>query len=144
MKIYDEMTGISENFADEALEFDAKDYKKRIKKNYCCGLVASLSLIIMIGATPWFDGASSRNGSGSGYAKEIHTFMSYSGPVFPLTMQTPNLNISAIREIKYDFYPYLLKKEIQLHKDGTENIISRSKREAIITDAYLLENKGDQ
>ncbi|MFI3250025.1 MAG: hypothetical protein R3Y07_03590 [Eubacteriales bacterium] len=147
MKIYDAITGISDEFVEEAINYKANTPNKTINWKQYTAMAASLGLVVGIGTYLWqnggFQGASSGNGSG-GSGNEIQSFMSYAGPVFPLTMEGENENISAIREINYDFSPYLPSEETQIWEDGSENVVSRSKKEAIITDTYLVENQGNQ
>ncbi|MFI3254169.1 MAG: hypothetical protein R3Y63_07490 [Eubacteriales bacterium] len=148
MKIYDAITGISDEFVEEALNYKADSEKKTKKWKHYCAMAASLAFVVGIGTYLWqngaFQGASSGNGSGGGFSgNEIQTFMSYAGPVFPLTMEGENEYISATRQINYDFSPYLPSEETQIWEDSSENVVNRSKREAIITDTYLVENQGN-
>lgn len=147
MKIYDAITEIYDEFVEEALNYKADGEKKTKKWKHYCAMAASFALVVGIGTYLWqngaFQGASSGNGSGGGSGNEIQTFMSYAGPVFPLTIEGENENISATRQINYDFSPYLPQEKTQVLEDGSENIFNISKREAIITDTYLLENQGN-
>ena len=59
------------------------------------------------------------------------TFMSYAGPVFPLTLRSENSGITAEREITLDFAPWI---------PAAENGYPRYSTDILVTDAYTLTN----
>lgn len=86
------------------------------------------------------DGGGGRGGS------EGITYMSYSGPVFPLTVQGGSDDLTAEREITFDFSPYDTVIEEYLtgeDKDGYKTYRTYDD-ESIITDRYTLSNNGTQ
>ena len=62
-------------------------------------------LVLTIGISLFFGGMGG-NAGGSGH-EDGSTFMSYAGPVFPLTLREENTSISADRSITMDFEPWV-------------------------------------
>lgn len=100
-KIFDAIGEIDGEYIEEAtripLEKEARNFKRWI------ALAACLVLLVGIGLSPLktflpFGGKSGIGGSG-----ENHSFMSYAGPVFPLTLDEEDKEISVSRDISYDF-----------------------------------------
>lgn len=92
---------------------DAKTIKKKSMPRWAkwsSGIAACLVLAIGVGSflLPRLGGnsASGSSAGGSGHA-EASTFMSYAGPVFPLTLLEDNDSISARRNITMDFSPWV-------------------------------------
>lgn len=72
-------------------------------------LAASLAVVVLgvgifTGFIPLLGGRAGQNGSGSDGAS---VFMSYAGPVFPLTLREENAAIAAQRNITLDFEPWV-------------------------------------
>lgn len=84
--------------------------KKKVRWKRWAALAACLAVVILgagtfTGVIPLLPiGGSS---SGSGGHDEASTFMSYAGPVFPLTLAEENDGITAAREITLDFSPWV-------------------------------------
>lgn len=90
------------------------------------GLVAALALILGAGFVfllPWGGGGGGGAGGSNG-----STFMSYAGPVFPLTLLEENGAITAQRDITFDFAPWQ----------------ERPRSDIRVTDAYTLTNTSGQ
>ncbi len=90
-----------------------------------------------------------------------NSFMSYAGPVFPLTLSAENNSITAERNITYDFElwknhwvtnEYMVSKEYYLSKDQYDQVLDdykeiypgggeyQSSNDVIVTDEYILSN----
>ena len=79
--------------------------------------------------------------SGGGGHDEATTFMSYAGPVFPLTLAQENDALTAAREITLDFAPWEpVWHEADWHKDGG---YWRSETDILVTDEYTLRNQAE-
>lgn len=85
----------------------AAEKKRRWKK--WAGLAASLAVVVLgvgifTGFIPLLGGRAGQGGLGSDGAS---VFMSYAGPVFPLTLREENTAIEAQRNITLDFEPWV-------------------------------------
>ena len=124
-------------------------------------IAACLALVVGIGSyiLPRMGGTA---GGGAAGHEEGSTFMSYAGPVFPLTMWEENNDISAERDITMDFAPwvpvwisneeeaasrtYLTEAERQevletYNKWFPEGGYYPSSNDIVVTDSYTLTNK---
>lgn len=107
------------------------------------GVCAALAVVVLGGAwlvTNVRMGGSS--GSGGGGHDEASTFMSYAGPVFPLTLEDENDSITAQRHTTLDFAPW---EPVWVEADYLEEggYWSRS-TDILVTDSYTLTNSADQ
>lgn len=82
------------------------------------------------------DGANSGSGGGDGL-----TYMSYAGPVFPLTVQDGGDGLTAAREIEFDFLPYISTDKRTYEFGGKTVVSQRYDDEVIVTDRYTLTNE---
>lgn len=64
-------------------------------------------LVLAIGLNLIFGGMGGNAGAGGSGHEDGSTFMSYAGPVFPLTLREENTSISAERRITMDFEPWV-------------------------------------
>ena len=64
-------------------------------------------LVLTIGVSLFFGGMGGNAGAGGSGHEEGSTFMSYAGPVFPLTLREENAAISAERTVTMDFEPWV-------------------------------------
>lgn len=102
-----------------------------------CLTVAFLGVGVAAGLIPLPFGA---NSGGSGH-DEATTFMSYAGPVFPLTLTEENNHLTAARDITLDFAPWEpVWHEADWHKDGG---YWRSDTDILVTDDYTLRNRAE-
>ena len=125
----------------------------------CLALIVGLGVGLYTGRIPLPGGS-----AGGGGHDEASTFMSYAGPVFPLTLQEENDFITAQREITLDFAPWqrewvsneeevaamegltdaerqeALEQQNEWFPDGG---YYRSSDHILVTDAYTLTNPGD-
>ena len=90
------------------------------------GVCAGLAVVVLGGA--WLLPRMGGNaGGGGGGHDEASTFMSYAGPVLPLTLGEENSSITAQRDITLDFAPW---------QDGNSTDIQ-------VEDSYVLTNPTD-
>ena len=142
-KLYDAITGIREDVVEAAQETPLRTVKKahwgrRVAVAAClCAAVGvgwGLSHLRM--------GASSGGGGGS---DAEGTFMSYAGPVFPLTLTAEQSGLTAERDITLDFAGYESRRETVLREDGTEDFTYETWESDIrVTDEYTLTNSADE
>lgn len=116
-RLYDAITNISEAIIEEAQE--AKPPKRTIvwKRWIAVAACFCIALTGMFYARSYIGGM-----AGGGSSGDSLTYMSYAGPVFPLTTSEETSCLTAERRINFDFSPY---------------------SSAIVTDGYLLENNSD-
>ena len=86
--------------------------------------------------------------AGGGTGNEGTSYMSYAGPVFPLSSTSDVDGIEVTRNTNWDFSPY--KSNViteQMHPDIPENTetftYDKYKTESIVTDQYVLTNPTD-
>lgn len=85
------------------------------------------------------------SGDGGNGGKDGMTYMSYAGPVFPLSAADGGAGISVERNIDFDFSPY--ETETETYKYDNEIYTDEhSDSKSIVTDRYTLSNAmgGDQ
>lgn len=128
-KIFDALSEISEKYIEEArttkLHKQARQWKKWV--------AIAASVLIVIGVSGIFAYRNHFNmgsSSGGGGHDESSTFMSYAGPVFPLTLSEADDTITASRNILYDF-----------PLTGKEN---KRVWGAFVTDSYNLSNTSNE
>ncbi len=160
--IYDAVTNIDEDL------IEAAQTKKRLPVKWMAA-AAAVALVVGVGsvALPKLLGgrqSATADGSGSG---EGSTFMSYAGPVLPLTLGEENGSIRVQREITMDFAPWVHRwitneedaaSRDWLTADEQEHVLEElekvypeggreeSSTDILITDQYVLTNDsaGDQ
>ena len=126
-------------------------------------------LCVVIGGVFLFArmGGNSAPGSGAGGSghDDGSVFMSYAGPVFPLTLQEENTAISAERSITMDFAPWIpawisneeeAASRTELTEEDRQDVLStynewypeggryQSSGNILVTDSYALTNEGTQ
>ncbi len=111
--VYEAITLIDDDLIDEAATYTPKK-KKVIHWKRWTALAACFILVIGLGnfAARFLGGrggstGSSPNEGNGGAGADGSTFMSYAGPVFPLTSLDDTDGIAAEREITLDFAPWL-------------------------------------
>lgn len=132
--------------ADENYIADAKAARKAKERPEWVkwtALAACLALVLGGGFSllrqMGFGGAGGGGGGGEGL-----TYMSYAGPVFPLSVQDDAGALSAEREIIFDFSPYdtVIEEYLPGEHDGETKTYRRYDDESIVTDRYILHNSG--
>lgn len=99
------MSDIREETVEDAVQYTPK--KKSWKR--WGAMAAALALVIGVGSylMPRMGGSSGSTGAAGEGTQEATTFMSYAGPVFPLTLKEGNAAITAQRDIALDFAPWV-------------------------------------
>lgn len=141
-KLFEAIGNIDEKYVLEAAA--EVSVKKRVRMK-CLAAAACVCVLIggiagVIGSGLF--GAATSPGQGVGGSDGI-TYMSYAGPVFPLSASVANEAISAERNIDFSFSPYRIRTESYEDRGEThyyENYSSAS----IITDSYVLSNASDE
>lgn len=135
-RLFAAMSDLDDKAVDEAAEAMEKRKKPWFWK---AGLAAALVLMAGAGSLlfllPWGGG-----GSGGAGSSGASTFMSYAGPVFPLTLREANGTITAQRDITLDFAPWLPVWEADEDGGGWYNY----ENDVLVTDAYTLTNASGQ
>ena len=107
-KIFDALTNVREEYIEEARTTPIKKTKISWKK--FTTIAASIVIVLGMGAVLIQNGlpfGGSAGGGGAGHDEGSSTFMSYAGPVFPLTLSEVEKEIVTGRNILYDFsLPY--------------------------------------
>ncbi len=147
--LFDAITNVDEKHIIEAKETKLK--RRGISKQGWRAMAACAVLAVAIfGVTSMmtYFGGSSDGGSmpseGAGGGSEGTVFMSYAGPVFPMTMQTGEDGIRAIRNVDYDFAPYEPVEQVRISGDGEEISYTDFDTETIVTDSYTLTNTSNE
>lgn len=159
-RLLEAMNSLSDTTLEENVPVTAG--KKRSWKKWAA-LAASLAVVVLgvgifTGFIPLLGGRAGQSGSGSGGAS---VFMSYAGPVFPLTLREENAAIEAQRNITLDFAPWvpvwisnqeeansctwLTEEErqevLELHNEHfPEGGRYESSTDILVTDSYTLTN----
>ncbi len=138
----DELLEIIGEAPDELIH-DAKTRQGKEKPRllkYLPSIAACLCLLV--GGAYLFTHVGGNDG-GSGLSGQ-QTYMSYEGPVLPLTVLENSEAITARRQIDFDFSPYLSREEPYTSLiDGSTTMLTRYDTEILITDSYELTNTGD-
>lgn len=131
MKLFHAITDIRDETIEAALD-------TKLQKSHAHSWIAAaacLLLVVGIGGiaamNKWLPFGGNTGGAGaggSGHADGATTFMSYAGPVFPLTLREGDPTITATRNIAYDF---ALANEDDLRVWGSH-----------VTDSYTIHNSS--
>lgn len=88
--------------------------------------------------------AAAESASGSGSDTKASTFMSYAGPVFPLTLREETAELTAERALTLDFAPYVPREEAYTDENGESHTRTVQSNAVLVTDAYTLTNSSDR
>ncbi len=143
-KIFDAITEVDDVLIEEARVTKLKKQFRKWKK--WIAIAASLVLVIGIGGFSLLRMGSFIPGgtSGSNGHSEGNVFMSYAGPVFPLTLSENTDGLSAKRKIDFDFSSYIPRKEEYETHDGKTKTYKRYDSEVIVTDSYMVKNSTNE
>ena len=122
-------------------------------------------LVLTIGVSLFFGGMGGNAGAGGSGHEDGSTFMSYAGPVFPLTLREENAAISADRTVIMDFAPWVpvwisneeeAASRTNLTEEEKQDVIDtynewypeggryESSSKILVTDAYTLTNSSSE
>ena len=163
-RLFQAMSDIGADKIDEAAEPHIP--KKTFHWKRWTALAAALALVVGVGSylLPRMGGGAANGGASGSGTDGASTFMSYAGPVFPLTLKEENAAVTAERNITLDFQPWvrvwrsneeeaaslqeLTEAERQeVLKDYNEWYPEggywRSSSDILVTDSYVLTNGAD-
>lgn len=104
------------------------------------GLCACLAVVILGGGALLLSQGGMGGSAGGAGHDGASTFMSYAGPVFPLTLREENDSITAQRNITLDFSPW---ERVWVESEVLEAGGSwRSSDDILVTDSYTLTNSS--
>ena len=130
------LSEIDGQMIDEAFPEEGTRLFPGKKWGFIAAAAAVLALAVGVGSFMLprmgeMNGTGGAPGGGGAGSDGAVTFMSYAGPVFPLTLREEDDEISARREITFDFAPWI---------PVTEGGYQRSSTDILVTDAYTLTN----
>ena len=142
-RLFAALTQISDRHIEEAAqppEKQAHPWRKWGTAAACVTLIAVTASIF-----PHLGGCGASMGdSAAPEAEEGYTeFLSYAGPILPLTLETPNDALTAERTVTLDFAPWVPRWE----EEGDLSIFPEGGRwrweeDLLVEDSYLLTNTG--
>ena len=137
--LYNAITDLPDARIEEALP-PRKEPKNRGGRKALLPLAACLAAAALFGA--WDHGLLGHGGAaGGGGTGEV--YMSYAGPVFPLSaLGDPDL--TAERSVTFDFSPYAPHEETWETPEGQTEQSTAWKSQAVVTDSYTLTNPTDK
>ncbi len=131
-KLFDAITEIRNDLIEQAQDTKPKAARPKLK---AWGVIAACAILVagLGGAMVWRNLSpivENAGSGGSGHEEGSTIFMSYAGPVFPLTMMEAQDEIIASRHISYDFSN---ASEDSFHERGAQ-----------VRDSYILSNNSEQ
>ena len=138
--LYNGITGINEDIVEDAQCFQPK---RKVKSWVTWSTVAACLCVAfwgVYGAARM--GIIGRMGNTSGGGEGI-TYMSYAGPVFPLSAQNGGDALRVERNVNYDFSPYeSITKSSEAN--GEVRTFESYASQSIVTDSYVLTNSSQE
>ena len=154
-KLYDAITDVDEGLIDKA---ETYDFSKNANQNQASKvrhflhrhkrlLISVAACICLVYGIGFFFIWGPAAGGGTG--NEGTSYMSYAGPVFPLSSTSDVEGIEVTRHTNWDFSPYRSNMITeQMHPDIPENTetftYDKYQTESIVTDQYVLNNPTDK
>ncbi len=133
-ELYTAIGGIRDELIERA---ETHKFRKKLPIARWGALAAGLVLLVGVGVgLRYFPPGGSAGGGGNAG----RTYMSYAGPVFPLTTLEDVAGLTAEREVNYDFSPYASYEESYEDAKGELHTYTRYNAEVIVTDSYRLHN----
>lgn len=134
-RLFAALSEISEEKIDEA---SPDDRTSRFQWKKWGALAAALALVIGAGSYVLprlgMGGSAGNSGAGGAGADGATTFMSYAGPVFPLTLKTADGDITAEREITLDFEPWVKVWWSNEEEAGSREDLTPEQRQEVLED----------
>lgn len=139
-KLYDAITLIDDDLIDEAGCYVPKT-RKTIRWKRWTALAACLALVVGASGAAWlglFDGmGASESSPGANTGEGVDggsVFMSYAGPVFPLTVQENTDGLTAQRDITLDFLPWAKLWISNEEEAAARTDLTEEDRQAVLED----------
>ncbi|MBR2046237.1 MAG: hypothetical protein IJ958_08910 [Agathobacter sp.] len=142
-KLYDAITEIDDEYVEKAENYDLTPQKFTFKKRHLAWIATAACLCLIVGTVvSIFLGGRSGGGGAHEYGS---AYMSYTGPIFPLTSTSDVTGIEVTRHTDWDFSPYESEiHTIELHPDIPSNTetytFDRYETESIVSEKYVLTN----
>lgn len=129
-RLFEALSEISEQKIDEAVP---SEEEKQFHWRRWGALAAALALVIGVGSyiLPRLGG---NVGSGGAGADGASIFMSYAGPVFPLTLKETDSSLTAQREITLDFEPWTPVWWSNKEEADSRDWLTPAKRQEVLDD----------
>ena len=163
-RLFEAMSELSDEKIDEGAAYTPK---KKFHWKQWTALAACLAILVagvgsVTGLIPIFRMGANSGGSGH---DEASVFMSYAGPVFPLTLGEANDSITARRDVTLDFAPWVPRWESNEEKLAERTWLTEEERQEalnqynewfpkggqyqydshiLVTDAYTLTNTSQE
>lgn len=163
-RLFEAMSELSDQKIDEGAAYTPK---KKFHWKRWTALAACLAILVVgvgsiTGLIPIFRIGANAGGSGH---DEASVFMSYAGPVFPLTLREANDSITAQRDITLDFSPWVPQWESNEEQLSDRTWLTEKERQEaleqynewfpeggqyqydshiLVTDAYTLTNTSEE
>lgn len=141
-KLYEAITNLSDETINEAQDHQLKRKAPAYRK--WGALAACLCIAIVGGIYGINQGGIPGGSSGSGNAGGGTTYMSYQGPVFPLTFEQPVSGLTAQRNVDFDFAPYKTATKTSKNDDGTIDSYDYYAEQTVVADSYTLTNTTNE
>jgi len=132
-RLFQALTDISERTIDEAAQPVA--VQKTIRWKRWTALAAAMALVIGLGGylLPRMGGSSAPGaGAGGSGTSGASTFMSYAGPVFPLTLAEETDAIEATRNVTLDFQPWVKTWQSNEEEAASRTDLSAEERQDVL------------
>lgn len=130
--VYDALTNVKDELVMEA---NKKPAKKRVNWMKWGGIAAVAALAL--GAGGWWAVRHMHMGSaagGGGHEDGSTVFMSYAGPVFPLTALEGGEGLEARRNLTYDFSPWIKTWQSNEDEANSRAGLTEEKRQEVLND----------
>lgn len=164
--LYDALTNVKDALVEEAADPRIVVVKKRA--NWLKWGSIAAAVVLVLGAGGWWAVSHMHMGSsagGGGHEDGSTVFMSYAGPVFPLTALEGGEGVTAERRLTYDFSPWIktwwsnedeAASRTWLTDEERQEVLDNynewfpegghyvSSTDLLVTDAYTLENPTEE
>lgn len=165
--LYDAFTNVKDELVDEAANPRMPVVKRRV--NWLKWGSIAAAVVLVLGAGGWWTLSHWRLGASSagcgGHEDGSTVFMSYAGPVFPLTALDGGEGVTAERKLTYDFSPWIktwwsnedeANSRPNLTDEERQEVLNdcnewypeggrwQSSTDLLVTDAYTLENPTEE
>ena len=140
-RLFEAMSELSDKTIDEGADYTPKKkfHWKRWTALAACLAVVILGVGTVTGIIPLLPVGGQAGGSGH---DEASTFMSYAGPVFPLTLGEANGSITAQRDITLDFAPWVPRWESNEEQLSGRTWLTEAERQTALEEYQKLYPEG--
>ena len=144
--LYEAIGGVRAEWIEEAAPVARRDRPRWVKPALVAAalcIVAGLGLFALSQMGGRAGGGASPTNGGGGAESEGYAYMSYAGPVLPMTVLGDTAGVTAERLVDWDFSPYLPTERSYVDEAGQEHrYTARESAAANVTDAYTIYNNS--